>query len=155
MYTYVVCVCANVYSMYMYVYMSMYPSPLWMWWAHHTLRTLPSAPSCCWPQKGNKSLPLETCQRGPQATLYEPHFKCSGHRKSSPQPLVIASEGLGIPVPCSSAKVHKKNWGCPKVGKMPQSIYGHPDREIDDKSSDRLIDHHKPLDLVVTCCNML
>lgn len=46
-----------------------------------------------------------------------------------------------------------KNWGCPKVGKMPQSIYGHPDREIDDKSSDRLINHHKPLDLVVTCCN--
>ena len=32
-YTYVVCACANVYSMYMYVYMrvSMYPSPV-MWW---------------------------------------------------------------------------------------------------------------------------
>ena len=31
-YTHVVCVCANVYSMYMYVYMrmSMYPSPLWV-----------------------------------------------------------------------------------------------------------------------------
>ena len=33
-YTFLVCVCANVYGMYMYVYthMSMYPSPLWMWW---------------------------------------------------------------------------------------------------------------------------
>ena len=40
--------------------------------SHHKLRTLPSAPSCCWPQKGNRSVPLETCQKWPKATLHEP-----------------------------------------------------------------------------------